>query len=872
MRIYLDGEIYSFLKNFRPSPNLELEIRFGKLVGKEFRSNISESNFNKLSKKLENIYRYKDENTKVELYPNKIRKVIADDYVVIEKKQKVYNRDLEFKDFSLRFVLSEEIPAFQNNLGNPIDIRYRKRRQYYGKDCIYVLTKIEKNGSYSYEFEIEYYISKVNLGNILESLNNVLDVFVPELNYFSYLSIGEQNFIRKLFKKYEIKESKPRNLPREETHLLQQKGYSVTNKLDGERFFIFMNKYGLYSINNRIIEKVIDVSFENDSILDTEFFGGMYHVFDCLISKNRDVRKTTHLQRIEFASELVNVFPKILKMKVFSSDIQTYTSFLLKTLDRKINDGLIFTPNTDYNSYDIFKWKFVEKMSIDFYIKNIGEKIYQLYVQGEDDVVLFKGSDNYPMNRALYKSDKEYKDGIYEFGYDNEKHKFVMFRERPDKVRPNFYKVAMNIWNDIRNPFTDKELVQLLSETYKSRVISKELEGKKKVAKLSDVKENVDIIFGFYEEYPDNINTITNKVIRFLDNEGKFVFSTTNPDIVYDISEKLKFHGVKLSNNYEIEDKNGKYMIFIYKRISCKEDILLGISKMLCVEKKSLKNLFSTMFCSDKNCVEIFKKLCKFPKDMDKYKTRTGYSFSMTIDFPILKNMNLRGKLNGKDYIVDLLREFYFGYKYFNKICDEIPNFIKTYGIVKYNENIDQYLLITEDVKMSTPLYYFITRDLPLYDTDKMNKIIVSIVLQLVFSLYVLEKNGVYHNDIVNSNILIQRDNKIKEINYRNESGSLKVKVVDGLVLRIIDYGVASTIDKEYCFKIFKGHDLQKGIDLNFTLTGNNEYPHMQWLKQIKLDKNFTFEQICIETYMYFQYNSLFKNYLYDIATWSYPR
>ena len=100
-------------------------------------------------------------------------------------------------------------------------------------------------------------------------------------------------------------------------------------------------------------------------------------------------------------------------------------------------------------------------MSIDFQVKKQPNTVEKFFYK------LFVGGENYKdiqFHDAIYTSSIELVDGsVYEFGYNNQTKKFILFRPRPDKKHPNFYKVAENVWNDMINPFTKEQLLQLLN-------------------------------------------------------------------------------------------------------------------------------------------------------------------------------------------------------------------------------------------------------------------------------------------------------------------------------------------------------------------------------------------------------------------------
>lgn len=496
MIIYLDPKTYQYLGSYALKPgNIELELRFGHYENKRFKPDIGLDTYNKLDTYLRSnpqmINKIEREDSNVEIYENGVRKVIYQDgRFLYQKKNKLYTSDIEYKDFVLRLSESDEVSVKPSQESYVIkEIRERNRTLYYQifKAFYYSLTKVTTKSpdndiiSVSYELEIEYTILPVTLKNLVrmvqDSVNYVLPILTGDNIRYSYVPLSEESYIKDQYSSLYIKEPKPVNLNRYVTPDLQSMGYSVTNKLDGERFILVFTNIGFYAFNNRRTEKYDGKVYGNTSggfiyyALDTEFFEGKYYVFDCMIYNGQKIIENTHEERIRDANNIVRTLAipnNFINVKNFyRGDLKTSTENLLKNLPKDKNDGLIYTSNGRYNS-NIYKWKFPDKMSIDFAVYKIKDSTYELYVKDNiDDFpvnVPFHGSNMYEIENAFYDSKEELKNmGIYEFGYNNDTDKFILFRERPDKIDPNFITVAENVWNDIKNPYTSQELINLLS-------------------------------------------------------------------------------------------------------------------------------------------------------------------------------------------------------------------------------------------------------------------------------------------------------------------------------------------------------------------------------------------------------------------------
>ena len=537
LNIYFDPRTYNFLNTYVLKPgNIELELRFGNYdKDGKFKPDIGLETFNKMNGYFNQILLSDDPNksiinkaeeeSKSEILPNHIRRIVYTDSqknnpqvrgkIKYEQKNKIYTGDVQYKDFVLRISESQERPV-QPYQVQPVEVRERERTMYYHKSraFYFVLTKVtsyefsnQSEKFVTYELEIEYTLQPQlirYLGDMFrDSVGLILFILINNNDKFrySYIPLDEENRIRDLYQSLYIKEPKPVNLSRQITPKLFSLGYTVTNKLDGERFILFFTDNGLYAFNNRKVEKYDNRNYGRYLIMDSEFFDGKYYVFDCMVYDGNKITEESHDERIGKASEAIEGLglTNFLKIKEFGRTpmyedtklaLKDATKHLLErispseemkgvyericppTMWPENNDGLVFTSAGKYNS-PIYKWKIPEKMSIDFAVYRIRSKdekefIYELYVKdnidGDPVNVPFRGNESYELEEALYKSKVELKEGgIYEFGYDNSTDQFILFRPRLDKVDPNFITVAQNVWNDIKNPYTKEELLELLS-------------------------------------------------------------------------------------------------------------------------------------------------------------------------------------------------------------------------------------------------------------------------------------------------------------------------------------------------------------------------------------------------------------------------
>jgi ubiquitin C-terminal hydrolase len=491
MEIIFDKNGGDFLRNkvrsHRHDKNIEFELRFGKVSDKTFKPFLfPQETINRIRGYVENTLRLTKISTMttVHIMDNKIRQVIDDKGLsYFERKEAIGHHDINYNDFTLRMSLSREDKISPPTpLPNIIETRMRKRDEFKVNPYTYVFTTITKTrGEELVEFD-EFEIEVSPFGNVEENVTKVVSELVPFMTddkVTRYLPLKTQNAIRDDYKSFE---AKPRNLERTDIIDLRTKDYSVTNKLDGERFMIVFNKLGLYAVNKRLVDQIENTYFPSLTILDTELFDGRFYVFDCMVYKGQDITSKNHEYRLKRASE-ISTYLSYAIMKIFApvKETRNLLTFLHSKTDiYENNDGIVYTPNDIYRSNNIYKWKFPEKMSIDFKVRLIQRLLpmpslldddfkvspytYELQLYDKGKVLYgFRGSKMFPLveEEARFISDRPLIDGgIYEFKYENEK--FVMMRRRADKILPNFRTTGESVWNDIKNPFTEKELLQLL--------------------------------------------------------------------------------------------------------------------------------------------------------------------------------------------------------------------------------------------------------------------------------------------------------------------------------------------------------------------------------------------------------------------------
>lgn len=479
--IHIDDELNTFIlekkqeygelkiKNDEIEYEFEIRLTKNKNLTKELYTRIYNECFKKYEKSLiqqqTDVYTYQSFNSIV------YRKIVEKDKpVIFQQKNNKENKDRLYESYQLRFSFSKEKkidkPKGENKL---MLIRQRKRCEFIRDGYKYVFTKIntknniDDKGTISYEIEIEFEMNKLNQQKVSESLQLFLDLQL----FKNYSHIDSDNCKKIIsFLKTHIKPQKPINIKNDNKVLqhLNYNEYQVTNKLDGERFLLYFYNNLLYAIQNDCLVGIVDINHNyisiSECLIDCEYFKGKYYIFDAYLKNSKTIYELSLTERLINCQQIASTNKELFVLKKFSKHLLTCTEELLTTLNKDDNDGLIYTPENPNLRLPIYKWKFPEKMSIDFRVKKDededkkGLTIYDLYVCNKNKETIFK--------EYFYKSDKPLKnEGIYEFVYNKEKNEFELLRERLDKVKPNFITVADNVFEDMIKPIKSYDLVNM---------------------------------------------------------------------------------------------------------------------------------------------------------------------------------------------------------------------------------------------------------------------------------------------------------------------------------------------------------------------------------------------------------------------------
>ena len=681
----------------------EFEIRFGTFVYSdtqklssetkheyEFQAHVETDFFYRLKMILNNQtgLSNKTQYTKELIYENaadkrgKIRQIIYTNDNFIPTGQKEYMlkntyRQHNIFDYDCRVSLSSE-KILQKEIirgvqfDKPSFIRYKHRISYYFGCGVLDLTivrqgKTEEDTNKYIQYEIEFEIKKNDYPSIIQIMSFILSV---KQNNFYVINTREKRNIINQYRSLTMPTKKghpyfigaqPETLQKDQLSLLFKELYSVTDKADGDRYFMFIDNNGNISfIDNNIINIMkTDLKTEsfNNCIIDGELIRVMnnqqlskiyFYAFDILYINNVDLRGNVNYllkQRLEQLNNVINSIQSndmyIIKMKKFIyRNVFMGSDIIMKNINNQPynNDGLIFTPmNEPYpvskKWTKLLKWKPAELNTIDFYsVKKSqdGEVFWELYVQdmikpestnyqyktnkktelvlfdinklcntSEEKIITFKTTFDSTLIDPT--TNEPYKSGtVIEYKWNGEK--FIPLRTRWDKTanpskHGNFSTIACSIWNNIHNPITPEQLFQMTNTSTESTDSGK--------------------LF-FFERMKKFHNKINQYLInKFIKDENGNILTTSTYDKEINILELNTFNQIQHKNTYtfcnSIKHSNLNYKNY---KLDLTSDNAPNIISS-CIEKYKVK--MSSVFClkfniffKSQNIFDNFIQICDY--------------------------------------------------------------------------------------------------------------------------------------------------------------------------------------------------------------------------------------------------------------------
>jgi mRNA capping family enzyme len=400
-------------------------------------------------------------------------------------KHVLQKRDLT--DYNFRMSLAAEEVINSANFGNALTSYNLLRRKVrtsvtdhilrYDFTRVRTTTPTQPDARVSYEVEVEYVGEGGNGWNPEDSCNFIVDgihnMLAALQNSPIVLSVRERQEVLLEYAvlvglepssgKPRFMGAQPRTLHRRDLPRIMG-GYSVSEKLDGVRQLLLVCRNGeVHAVDRRMAVSAVGLHHPDvGTVLDAEFHDGVYHVFDVLIHRGRDLRGDPSMllqQRLAIVNEVVGRFGRnrviVTKPHHFEDADAVISAF---TCSGRA-DGLIFTPSEEphprWSAWpSLLKWKPENQLSIDFQVRQTPKGGCEICVMGHDQHLI-------PFHHAGLSEDdtgKCLEGSIVECVYDHASGCMKVVRERTDKLRPNYHSVADDIWEAIQKPVAQSDL------------------------------------------------------------------------------------------------------------------------------------------------------------------------------------------------------------------------------------------------------------------------------------------------------------------------------------------------------------------------------------------------------------------------------
>lgn len=236
----------------------------------------------------------------------------------------------------------------------------------------------------------------------------------------------------------------PISIEKKHIPLLSKNEYLVCEKTDGVRHFLVcftdsQNRKICALVNRSFDYTLYPLTVPRDTLLDGELLGNKFIIHDAVCIKGEDFRKRSLTDRLLYAKAVVKSIVPIPSLTVVCKQMIPYSDIRQLMLGEH-TDGVIFTPVNEPvrmgTHLTLFKWKPLERITIDFYLKN-----GNFCIQHESKLIVVQ---NYPEHKE--------KEGIYECSYDGDIWEPIM--KRTDKSHPNnkrtYERTLVNIRENIQ--------------------------------------------------------------------------------------------------------------------------------------------------------------------------------------------------------------------------------------------------------------------------------------------------------------------------------------------------------------------------------------------------------------------------------------
>lgn len=162
--------------------------------------------------------------------------------------------------------------------------------------------------------------------------------------------------------------------------------FYITDKIDGSRAVLYIHEGMCYVVTKELYS--FPVETKDTYILDCEEYlkdskneptnEKKYYIFDVMVYKGKPITEEPFESRLELFNEISTIHDSF-NTKPFELLTKNFRSQLSSFKKRKTSyetDGIILTPKTGpYDTMQVYKYKPIEKLSVDFVIKKCPDKL-----------------------------------------------------------------------------------------------------------------------------------------------------------------------------------------------------------------------------------------------------------------------------------------------------------------------------------------------------------------------------------------------------------------------------------------------------------------------------------------------------------------
>lgn len=477
-------ELTQNFKEFLGNGNDEVEIRFGHFRANQFQSNLLDrshylnvlEHLEAMSKKHPEIMRITQDRT-IQYDQFGVRKIIGSNGdVSFQEKTALYAFDVE--EWGLRFSRSREVDLDPRTIIPKVIRTYRRityidtrtTSSFYGFriDLSRVLTeevnqymdgrvlgvpRAREKVSYELELELNDTTRIPKLDRWQMAITTLYGWCINAETKAQIITQPEQilcseTVLRALKRDGHDLLNRPKTL----TNLSQITDHAVTLKTDGVNKLLLISPNGAYLYSPPVnVLKVGTFRSDGATIIEGEYIKEerRFYAYDIMSLDGNSLVERPFPERYK----ILQIVTQDLSQQKFMIRI-TVKQFLFT--DRKIirdhlktqkTDGLIFQSLGPYYNNETFKWKPIEQLTVDFYVKDSVPYV----IEGNKLIPFGIGRVHIP--EALKNSPVD----IFECRFIRGQG-WLAVRARPDKVTPNSHLVASSNYALIRNAITEENL------------------------------------------------------------------------------------------------------------------------------------------------------------------------------------------------------------------------------------------------------------------------------------------------------------------------------------------------------------------------------------------------------------------------------